>query len=150
MINRELKFRVYNKVLKAYAVEFAGANKTRISEFELPDLRFNGWDDDSYKTIKTRHLYNKDDFVIQGATGIYDSKGQEVWINDILAVRRQEIPKFFIGEVIWSQEYATYLVNYHFGQNSFSDYLCDIKNKELIFEIVGNTVANPEKTLNNN
>ncbi len=129
-MNRTIKFRVWQKEFKQF--------------LEIKDgfLDFNGnlWYYDVFGELVQIHPAR---YVIQQFTGL-TAKNVEVYEGDILSINLPDKKEYVNGEVIYSREYLTYLVKVYHGKVYYSEYLCDLQNREMDFEVVGNIYENPD------
>jgi len=114
-----------------------------------PPLDFRVWDKMlkqfvGFNPILLSSLDDKKDYDFQQFTGVLDKNGFKIFLGDVLSVHKPLRKIYENGEIIWSEEYLTYLVKFFIGKDYYSDYLCDLKNCEVELEVVGNIFENPE------
>lgn len=145
MNNREIKFRVWDKLSKVMInnVVFDIQPITVFNEIKYANLIA---EINNYKKILIRENYDPDDWIIQQFTGLKDSKGNEVYEGDIInivlesmgcvSVSLNEKLDIEIGYVFYNQESCGFRVQLKNNQYTF------LGGKNL--EIIGNICENPE------
>lgn len=134
-MNREIKYRVWDKRTKQMLYPHGIAFYNNGTEIKCLFSDCIG-------------CMSNDDDVMQ-FTGLLDKQGKEIYEGDILSYNDTVNRRYTNGEVIWSKEYLTYLVKFHYGTDYMSEYLCHFQNLGLEIEVIGNIFENPE-LLNNN
>jgi hypothetical protein len=109
---RELKFRVYIR-------EHGKFSHFRLNEFEYSD----------------RYLYQHK-IPVQQFTGLTDSKGIDIYEGDLLQFAYKDDGVKFVGEVQYSEKFASFIVVVEKAFETFND-LADYTKS---FEVVGNII----------
>jgi len=140
-MNREIKFRTWDKLLKEFA---EWTNRDPFFCTSHGQIFF--WE----RTKKENGSYGGDiiledfgdRFVLQQSTGLKDTKGREIYEGDLLARPLHSLPTYF--EVYWNGASAKFNTAVHYKHNKMiatypivADDLCNV-------EVVGNIFENPE------
>lgn len=107
----------------------------KIIKYRVWDIQFKRYlsGPTEYRLINLPESY-----IFQEFTGVLDKNGEEIYIGDILSFHFPGHRKYENAEVIWSEEYLTYLVKFHFGKEYWSKYLSDSVNSNQEFSVIGN------------
>ena len=136
-MKRKFKFRVWSNICGHFcSLERDGFNTVTLPDGGLRLEPQNG--SDSWVAVDKFNNYD-----VQYSTGVQDKRGEDIFLGDILSLYLPKMKMYENGEVIWSKEYLTYLVKFYVKGDYYSDYLCDLQNKAMEFEIIGNIYENP-------
>ena len=124
-MNREIKFRIWDKKNKTFIYEWDASHK-RLA-ISLVGLVYHGGYDD---------VLPENDYVIQQYTGLKDSKGVEIYEGDILKYQSSN-PKFTTCIVRWTQEsednHPGFVISNSYSQYGEPEIIGNIfENKELL------------------
>jgi uncharacterized phage protein (TIGR01671 family) len=130
-MNREIKFRVYDKKLKKYMT---------LKEYQ--DLHAIEVETDGTLILSPRYRFmdsmmiDTDAFDVQEFTGLHDKNGKEIYESDIVEVTRQ---------CIWEKGIVVFIDGCFFikvKETLLALYECEPNNYQL--EVIGNIYENPE------
>lgn len=132
---RQIKFRVWRYCHSEKKFKFYYLDNLKIIVNGGADIAFQANDqeyfDESVQSLTTEES-------IEQFTGLLDKNGKDVYEGDVLCVHLPKMKRYEFGKVIYSKEYFTYLVKFEAGKDYYSDYLCDLQNNQMEFEVTGN------------
>ena len=141
-MSRELKFRAWDKVAKKFLHPYPDGFHIlgETTCFDLIGMQLK--ERNPEKT--TLEMLN--DVVIEQFTGLKDKNGTEIYEGDIVQHLRFGDKRWQIGEVIWAEEMAAWLVK-HWYNKAKSDKFWSTRFEEILLdeiEIIGNIHTTPE------
>lgn len=108
-----------------------------LGHFDLTSLVINV--SNYYLDVNTGKLDPK--LIFNRFSGFTDVCDNEIYEGDILTHKTKH-GQYRTGEIIYSEEYATFLIKFWEGNEYMSDYLCGIHNRKEELVIIGNIYEN--------
>jgi uncharacterized phage protein (TIGR01671 family) len=127
---REIKFRAWNKMMKA------------MLHFEKPKAIAD--DEDRYGMflpVVEGKIYIGGEYEVMGYTGLHDWNGKEIYEGDVVCITPTAgLEEPYNGEVVWDEERAGFRVDCGFD---FMDFIILLETGCNI-EVIGNIYTSPE------
>jgi uncharacterized phage protein (TIGR01671 family) len=136
-MNRQLKFRIWDKQNKKWIYEWDASHK-RLA-ISLVGLVYHGGYDD---------VLPENDYVIQQYTGLKDSKGVEIYEGDLIQYNQNSNYDGMNFEVIWSDASFGWVLKSKTG-DYLTNQITPNGARYNFLEIISNVCENPELIKNN-